>query len=181
MPENKPLSASAFIKLSAKLVAGATDVLFASVAFSGANSAVVVITRGNSTVNLTLSPEAACACASLRCNRICLLNALLAVVYPSIVTFSGDTLAAVAIVVFRVSSKVVLKVVFARSERSTASNVTVPFTRACTLTATATVVGEAVGAVVGEPVVGEAVGASVAFVGEVVGASVVGEVVGAQV
>jgi hypothetical protein len=57
-----------------------------------------------------------------------LLDAGLAAAYPSIVTFSRDTLAAAAIVVFRVISNVFLKVVFSRSERLTASNVTVPFT-----------------------------------------------------
>ena len=102
------------------------DVLFASWEYMAPNSAVVVITGGNATTKSTLSPEAACACASLRCNL--LLNAELAAAYPLIVTFSGDTLAAAAIVVFRVSSNVFLKVVFARSERLTASNVIVPFT-----------------------------------------------------
>jgi len=163
------VSTSIFVSFPAKLVAGVMDVMFMA-----ANSAVVVITGGNSTEKSTLSPEAACcACASLRCNL--LLNAGSTAEYPLIVTFSGNTLAAAAIVVFRVSSNVFLKVVFTRSERLTFSNVTVPFTLAVTLTATTTV-GEAVGAVVGDAVVGEDVGARV--VGEAVGAEV-GETVGA--
>ena len=126
MPAKMTVSNSFLFKLLTKLVAGVMDVLLSSMEFMAANSAVVVITGGNSTTKSTLSPEAACSCASLRCNL--LLDAGLAAAYPLSVTFSGDTLAAAAIVVFRVISNVFLKVVFSRSEKLTASNVTVPFT-----------------------------------------------------
>jgi hypothetical protein len=127
MPANISVSTLACVKLTAKLVAAGTrDVLFASVEFMAPNSAVVVITGGNATSKSTLSPEVACVCASRRCNR--LLDTGLVAAYLLIVTFSGDTLAAAAIAVFRVASNMFLKVVFARSERSTASNVIVPFT-----------------------------------------------------